>query len=60
MARSQSVDSGGSQFYICLAAQPSLDGQYAVFGQVVSGMDVVNQIVQGDVMNSVTIRPKSS
>jgi len=60
MARSQSVDSGGSQFYICLAAQPSLDGQYTVFGHVVSGMDVVNQIQQGDVMNSVTIRPKTS
>ena len=59
MARSQSPTSGGSQFYICLAPQPSLDGQYTVFGQVASGMDVVNQITQGDVMRSVTIQPKT-
>jgi len=59
MARSQSPASGGSQFYICLAPQPSLDGQYTVFGQVVSGMDVVNKITQGDVMRSVTIQPKT-
>ncbi|MHB8741411.1 MAG: peptidylprolyl isomerase, partial [Coriobacteriia bacterium] len=32
MARSQHPDSAGSQFYICLAPQPSLDGQYSVFG----------------------------
>lgn len=60
MARSQDPNSGGSQFYICLAPQPSLDGQYTVFGQTVSGMDVVNAIVQGDVMNEVVIRPKST
>lgn len=59
MARSQSPSSGGSQFYICLADQPSLDGQYTVFGEVVSGMDVVNQIAQGDVMREVTIQPKT-
>ena len=59
MARSSSPTSGGSQFYICLAPQPSLDGQYTVFGQVASGMDVVNKITQGDVMRSVTIQPKT-
>jgi peptidyl-prolyl cis-trans isomerase B (cyclophilin B) len=59
MARSQSPQSGGSQFYICLADQPSLNGQYAVFGEVVSGMDVVKQITQGDVMREVTIQPKT-
>jgi len=59
MARSQSPTSGGSQFYICLAAQPSLDGQYTVFGQVASGMDVVNQIKQGDVIREITIQPKT-
>ncbi len=59
MARSQSPTSGGSQFYICLADQPSLDGQYTVFGQTVSGMDVVNSIAQGDVIQEVIIRPKS-
>jgi peptidyl-prolyl cis-trans isomerase B (cyclophilin B) len=56
MARSQSPDSAGSQFYICLAPQPSLDGQYTVFGQVTDGMDVVMSIGVGDVIESVTIR----
>lgn len=36
--------SNGSQFYICLAPQPQLDGQYTVFGQVIKGMDVANKI----------------
>ena len=36
----------GSQFYIDLSAQPNLDGRYTVFGQVVSGMDVVQAIGQ--------------
>jgi len=44
MARSQDPNSAGSQFYICLAPQPALDGQYTVFGQVLSGMEVVDQI----------------
>ena len=60
MARSQNRNSGGSQFYICLGDQPSLDGQYTVFGEVVSGMEVVNQVVQGDVIRSITVVPKSS
>lgn len=55
MARSQSPDSAGSQFYICLGPQPFLDGQYTVFGQVTEGMDIVRTIAVGDVMNSVTI-----
>ncbi len=55
MARSQDPDSAGSQFYICLAPQPSLDGQYTVFGQVTSGMDVVQKIQQGDLIESVVI-----
>jgi peptidyl-prolyl cis-trans isomerase B (cyclophilin B) len=37
-------DSNGSQFYICAADCPSLDGQYTVFGQVIRGMDTVNKI----------------
>lgn len=55
MARSQSPDSAGSQFYICLGPQPFLDGQYTVFGQVTEGLDVVHTIEVGDVMESVTI-----
>ncbi|MRS11577.1 MAG: peptidylprolyl isomerase [Actinobacteria bacterium] len=57
MARARDVDSAGSQFYICLAPQPSLDGQYTVFGKVTEGMDVVMSIEVGDVIESVTIRP---
>ncbi len=60
LARAQDPYSGGSQFYICLAPQPSLDGQYTVFGQVVSGMDVVNAIEKGDLITEVIIRPKSA
>lgn len=55
MARSQSPDSAGSQFYITLGPQPGLDGQYTVFGQVIDGMDVVRSIRVGDVMKSVTV-----
>ncbi len=46
------VDSAGTQFFVCLQPQPSLEGQYTVFGQVISGMEVVDQIsltpVDGD------------
>jgi peptidyl-prolyl cis-trans isomerase B (cyclophilin B) len=59
MARSQDPNSGGSQFFICLGDQPSLDGKYTVFGEVVSGMDVVNQVTPGTVMREVVIRPIS-
>jgi peptidyl-prolyl cis-trans isomerase B (cyclophilin B) len=38
-------DSGGSQFFICVSDVPSLDKQYTIFGEVVSGMDVVDKIV---------------
>ncbi|MDO8963188.1 MAG: peptidylprolyl isomerase [Coriobacteriia bacterium] len=55
MARAREVDSAGSQFYICLAPQPSLDGQYTVFGQVTEGMDVVQAIEVGDAIESITI-----
>jgi peptidyl-prolyl cis-trans isomerase B (cyclophilin B) len=44
MARSQSYDSASSQFFICLGDATNLDGSYAAFGRVVSGMDVVERI----------------
>lgn len=44
MARSAHPDSAGSQFFICVADAPHLDGQYTVFGEVVEGLDVVDQI----------------
>ncbi len=55
MARAQSEDSAGSQFFICLGPQPFLDGQYTVFGQVTEGLDIVHTIAIGDVMESVRI-----
>ncbi|WP_157153793.1 peptidylprolyl isomerase [Brachyspira murdochii] len=45
MARSQHPDSAGSQFFICVADAPHLDGQYTVWGNVVNGMDVADKIV---------------
>jgi len=56
MARAMDPDSAGSQFYICLAPQPFLDGKYTVFGQVTQGLDVIQQVRIGDVMTKVTIR----
>ena len=55
MARSQPPDSAGSQFYICYGATPHLDNNYTVFGKVVSGMEEVDRIKQGDRMTSVVI-----
>ncbi len=45
MARSASPDSAGSQFFICVADAPFLDGKYTVFGEVVSGMEAADKIV---------------
>ena len=44
MARAMHPDSAGSQFFIMVEAAPHLDGQYAAFGKVVAGMDVVDRI----------------
>ena len=45
MARAADPNSAGSQFFICVADAPFLNKQYTVFGEVVSGMDVVDKIV---------------
>ena len=47
MARSQSPNSANSQFFICYEGCASLTGQYTLFGEVVSGMDVVDKIKKG-------------
>lgn len=46
MSRSQDMDSASSQFFIMQKTTPSLDGQYAAFGHVTSGMDVVDAICE--------------
>ena len=66
MARTMIPDSAGSQFFIMHQTSPHLDGQYAAFGKVTDGMDVVNQIamtetgfmdrpVSDQVMETVTV-----
>ncbi|ATX81922.1 peptidylprolyl isomerase/peptidyl-prolyl cis-trans isomerase B (cyclophilin B) [Mariprofundus ferrinatatus] len=57
MARSANPNSAGSQFYICFGPQPHLDGQYTIFGQVIEGMQAVDDIRQGDVMTRVSVLP---
>ena len=58
MARNPDPNSASSQFYITLADVHNLDGQYAVFGKVVSGMDVVEQLRAGDKLLKITIAAK--
>ncbi len=55
MARAQDPNSAGSQFFIMHADAPYLDGQYAAFGKVVSGMEVVDQIA--DAVTDYSDRP---
>ena len=59
-ARTSDPDSAGSQFFIMVDDAPYLDGQYAAFGRLTAGLDVVDQIVAGlhgrtPVMKTVTI-----
>jgi cyclophilin family peptidyl-prolyl cis-trans isomerase len=42
------ADTNGSQFFICYASQPYLDGSYSVFGQLVEGMDVLESLTPRD------------
>ena len=68
MARTSLPDTNGSQFFICFQAQPTLDGLYSVFGQLVEGTDVLKQIrlrdprtnpqYEGDKLLSVRIEVK--
>jgi cyclophilin family peptidyl-prolyl cis-trans isomerase len=48
-------DTGGSQFFLCHSPQPHLDGGYTVFGQVTSGLEVVDRIARGDVIERIEI-----
>ena len=58
MARTNDPNSATSQFYITLAQTSFLDGNYAVFGKVIEGMEIVEQIEVGDKMNKVYITNK--
>jgi len=48
MARSEKINSASSQFYISLKSLPELDGRFAVFGKVISGMNVIELIEEED------------
>ena len=52
------TNTNGSQFFITYTARHDLDGGYSVFGQLVEGTDVLEQIEQGDVMIRITIEEK--
>ncbi|MGW8957817.1 peptidylprolyl isomerase [Paenibacillus sp. NPDC055715] len=48
-------NTGGSQFFICYAPQPHLDGVHTVFGQVTKGMEFIDAVKQGDKMKEVKV-----
>jgi cyclophilin family peptidyl-prolyl cis-trans isomerase len=55
MAKTSAPNSAGSQFYITLAPAYFLDNNYTVFGRVLSGMEIVDQIQVGDIMTKVVV-----
>ncbi|MFO1145569.1 MAG: peptidylprolyl isomerase [Rhodospirillales bacterium] len=57
MARSADPNSGDSQFFICFAPAPFLDGQYTVWGQVIQGMEYVDKIKRGTGANGEVSNP---
>ena len=48
-------DTGGSQYFLALTPQPHLDGHYPLFARVASGMAVMDALVEGDLIKSVTV-----
>lgn len=60
MAKTAMPNTGGSQFFVCHAPQPHLDGVHTVFGECLQGIDIVDSIQMGDKIKSATILKKSS
>ncbi|MTI96152.1 MAG: peptidylprolyl isomerase [Firmicutes bacterium] len=58
MARSMDFNSAGSQFFIMVDAAPHLDGDYAAFGRVVSGIEEVDAIVNAQRMGETPVAPR--
>ena len=56
--RHQVPNSGGSQFFICIESQPQLDGAYTVFGRVLEGMEIVDALEKGHVIDSMRVLRK--
>ena len=57
MARTNDPDSAGSQFFICHARAPHLDGKYTVFGEAIEGLDVVDKIAESEVVQDRPVSP---
>ena len=55
MARSGMPDSASSQFYFALEDLPVLDGNYAVFGRITQGLEVIDTVKQGDKITSAKV-----
>ena len=49
------ADTGGSQFFIAISPQPQLNARYTLFGKVIAGMEVVDQLQRGDVIRQVRV-----
>jgi peptidylprolyl isomerase len=60
MARSRDVNSADSQFFIMFGPTPSLDGQYTIWGEVVEGMEFVDNIKKGDSFRNGTVEDPDS
>ncbi|MBS7263486.1 MAG: peptidylprolyl isomerase [Eubacteriales bacterium] len=60
LARATSYDSGSSQFFICLTDQTRLDGNYAAFGRVTEGMEVIDSFAKLELVYSPALREVSS
>jgi cyclophilin family peptidyl-prolyl cis-trans isomerase len=56
LAHSGRPERADSQFYIMKRASPSLDGEYAVIGRVIAGMDVVDKLQRGDLITKVSVK----